>query len=94
MKKKIGLFIMLGIFLATIAFADTYVSGYYRSNGTYVKPHYRSSPNSSQYDNWSSKGNTNPYTGKKGYRTPSTSIYGNRGSYGTLNNSSGLTPIW
>jgi hypothetical protein len=46
------------------------VNGYYRDNGTYVSPHYRSSPNSSTYDNWSSRGNTNPYTGERGTRDP------------------------
>ena len=46
---------------AGIGFArDVYVSGYYRKNGTYVQPHYRSAPNSSVRDNWSYKGNTNP----------------------------------
>ena len=28
-------------------FADVWVSGHYRSSGTYVQPHYRSSPDSS-----------------------------------------------
>jgi len=50
-------------------FADVWVSGHYRSSGTYVQPHYRSSPDSSIYNNWSYRGNTNPYTGKKGYRS-------------------------
>lgn len=47
-------------------FADTRVRGYYRSNGTYVMPHMRSSPNRTRSDNWSTKGNYNPYTGKPG----------------------------
>jgi hypothetical protein len=51
---------------ATPAHADSYVDGYYRSNGTYVSPHYRSSPNSSTTDNWSYSGNYNPYTGARG----------------------------
>ena len=55
--------------LITSSFADTYVRGYYKSNGTYVQPHYRSSPNSTTSDNWSTYGNTNPYTGKRGTRT-------------------------
>lgn len=46
------------------------VRGYYRSNGTYVQPHYRSNPNSTVYDNYSTKGNVNPYTGQWGTRTP------------------------
>ena len=49
---------------------DTYVSGYYRSNGTYVRGHYRSCPNSTTLDNWSTSGNYNPYTGEPGYRSP------------------------
>jgi hypothetical protein len=56
------------LFVATIALADVYVNGYYRNNGTYVQPHWRSSPNSSTTDNWSSTGNVNPYTGQRGTR--------------------------
>ena len=52
------------------AFADTYVRGYYRSDGTYVEPHYRSSPNRSYNDNWSVSPNVNPYTGERGTRSP------------------------
>ena len=46
--------------------AQVYVNGYTRSNGTYVPGHYRSSPNSTQRDNYSAYGNANPYTGKRG----------------------------
>lgn len=42
------------------------VEGYYRKDGTCVQPHYRSSPNSTKLDNYSSKGNVNPYTGVEG----------------------------
>jgi len=31
---------------------DIYVRGYYRSNGTYVRPHVRSSPDSSRANNY------------------------------------------
>lgn len=34
--------------------------------GTYVKPHARTAPNKAKADNWSTKGNVNPTTGKKG----------------------------
>ena len=67
--KKILLSIIILFFTATSVLADTYVSGYYRSDGTYVKPHWRSSPDSYKNNNWSTSGNTNPYTGKKGTRT-------------------------
>lgn len=46
----------------------TYVHGYTRSNGTYVQGHYRSSQNSTNRDNYSTRGNSNPYTGTSGYR--------------------------
>src|SRR5689334_13430620 len=58
---------------AVSARADQYVHGYFRNNGTYVQPYYRSSPNGSTFDNFSTRGNVNPYTGQPGYRSP----YGN-----------------
>jgi len=67
--KKLLLIIILAFFTISSVLADTWVSGYTRSDGTYVKGHYRSSPNSLKKDNWSTYGNTNPYTGKKGTRT-------------------------
>ncbi len=64
MKKY--LIVLALIFIGTGINAQTYVKGYYRKNGTYVAPHYRSSPNSTKNDNYSTKGNYNPYTGKSG----------------------------
>lgn len=46
------------------------VRGYTRKDGTYVAPHYRSAPNSSRSDNYSTRGNYNPYTGKPGRVNP------------------------
>ena len=40
------------------------VRGHTTKNGTYVAPHRQTNPNGSKRDNWSSKGNTNPDTGK------------------------------
>jgi hypothetical protein len=58
------------IMLLTYAsFSQTYVHGYFKSNGTYVEPHYRSSPNNTKSDNWSTYGNINPYTGELGTKT-------------------------
>lgn len=45
---------------------STRVRGYTTKRGTYVAPHYRSSSNPKKSDNYSTKGNANPYTGKKG----------------------------
>lgn len=48
--------------------ADTYVQGYTRSDGTYVQGYNRTDANSQRSDNYSSQGNTNPYTGKAGHQ--------------------------
>lgn len=56
--------------VSSIAQADTSVKGYVKKDGTYVPPHTRTDPNSSANDNWSTKGNTNPYTGAKGTKNP------------------------
>lgn len=56
--KKLGLFlavlaVLVGSF-GLVHHVDAYVSvrGYYRSNGTYVQPYVRSSPNALKYDNY------------------------------------------
>lgn len=46
------------------------VSGYTRSNGTYVAPHHATNPNGTKSDNWTTRGNVNPYTGRPGTRSP------------------------
>jgi ABC-type oligopeptide transport system substrate-binding subunit len=46
------------------------VAGHTTKNGTYVAPHHATNPNDSKHDNWSSKGNVNPYTGKEGTKDP------------------------
>ena len=66
---KTFLFVLL-LFISSLALAAVHVKGYYRSNGTYVQPHYRSSPNGTTLDNYSTKGNVNPYTGKEGTVNP------------------------
>ena len=68
--KAFTLFIF--IIISVNAFAQVKVRGYYRSNGTYVQPHYRSNPDGNPYNNWSFPGNTNPYTGKVATGNPST----------------------
>lgn len=67
-KLKVQLVILLVsiCFCTDLAAQDVKVRGYYRKDGTYVQPHYRSRPNHTKLDNWSTKGNVNPYTGKRG----------------------------
>lgn len=45
-------------------------SSYTRGNGTYVAPSHATNPNSTKADNWTTKGNVNPYTGKAGTKQP------------------------
>jgi uncharacterized protein YpmB len=70
MKKIISMILVIAIFMsfASVSSAAIRVSGYTKSNGTYVAPSYRTSPNATKIDNYSTKGNYNPYTGKVGTR--------------------------
>lgn len=68
--------IVVSVTLA-LAFAGTalaqgqhWVNGYYRSNGTYVQGHMQTNPDGNPYNNWSTRGNVNPYTGQPGYQNP------------------------
>jgi hypothetical protein len=45
-----------------------YVAPDIRSGGTYVPGHYRTNPNNTQFDNFGTRGNYNPYTGQTGTR--------------------------
>jgi len=91
------IFLSLALTLsASFALADQWVNGYTRSDGTYVQGHYRSDSNGTVRDNFSYKGNTNPYTGEIGtnrYRDNPTSEYYNGGynsrSGSSFGNSSG-----
>ena len=44
------------------------VKSYKKKSGKLVMSHRRSKSNSLKADNWSRKGNVNPFTGKKGYK--------------------------
>lgn len=67
--KKMILFAVLAA-ASVSAMADEYVRGYVRKDGTVVQPHYRTAPDSTPYNNYSTQGNTNPYTGKEGSADP------------------------
>ena len=76
---------------STLCFAGR-VRGYFRSDGTYVQSYYRTDPNETVTDNYSYKGNYNPYTGKIGtnyYRHSPSSEYYN--SYSVSQSSSDTT---
>lgn len=69
MKKItiLGVVSVLFLSLVSTSFAKTIsVKGYVKKNGTYVAPSYKTSPNKTKSDNYSTKGNYNPYSGKSG----------------------------
>ena len=59
---------------------DTTVQGYTRQDGTYVPPHHRTAPDNNRFNNYSTQGNVNPYTGQMGtvnpYTQPQANPYG------------------
>ena len=50
--------------------APVHVRSYVRRDGHYVRPYVRTAPNNTKFDNWSTRGNINPYTGKAGTKSP------------------------
>jgi len=72
MKKLLSLLCILLLSLVAIAQTapSTRVHGYVKKNGTYVAPYHKTKPDRTQRNNYSTKGNINPYTGKKGYKMP------------------------
>ena len=61
---------LLAISSITAVAADHMVGGYVRKDGTYVAPHMQTAPDSSVYNNYSTRGNVNPYTGQPGTVDP------------------------
>ena len=95
--KKLFFTIVLAL-VSTFSFAQSHVwvNGHTRSNGTYVSGHYRTSPNHTRNDNWSTIGNVNPYTGKagtlpgdSGYKSYTSSC-----SYSTYTTPTYTTPVY
>jgi hypothetical protein len=70
--KVIALVGVLTLAFSASVFASgkVHVKGYTKKDGTYVAPHSRTAPDKSKSNNWSSKGNVNPETGKKGTVDP------------------------
>ena len=46
------------------------VKGYYNKNGKWVEPYKRTAPNKTIKDNWDTRPNVNPNTGKPGTKDP------------------------
>lgn len=62
--------IALALIAAPVAAQSTSVKGHIKKDGTYVPPHVRSKPNNTTLDNYSSKPNVNPYSGRRGTVDP------------------------
>ncbi len=68
-KFLLSLAIAITLLTASTSFIEARtirVRGYTTRSGTYVNSYYRTSPNRYKFDNYSSKGNYNPYTGRTG----------------------------
>ena len=70
MMKKLVIAVAGLALLASAAHAQgTHTTrGYTTSNGTVVSPYVATNPNGTTSDNFSTRGNTNPYTGRPGTR--------------------------
>jgi hypothetical protein len=58
--------VMVIYMIAPVTMGDVYVEGYYRNDGTYVEPHWRSDPDGDISNNWSTYPNVNPHTNQIG----------------------------
>lgn len=81
--------LLLAALLSASAFAgDVYVQPHTTQSGAYVQGHYRTAPDHNVYNNYSTQGNVNPYTGQAGtinpYNAPAP-VYRPAPSYNQLN---------
>lgn len=92
MKK---VFIIICLFTFTnVCLADVYVNGYYKQNGTYVQPHYRSNPDGYSYNNYSTNTSNNyssSFSNSNSYKDYNRS-YGNYNNYNSNKARYGTTP--
>lgn len=58
----------IGVVSTVLAQGSTRVRPYFRRDGTWVPGHYRTRPDGNFYNNWSTRGNINPFTGREGTR--------------------------
>ncbi len=74
MKKTFLLSLLVAsllVFSHSVEAKTVSVKGYLKpSTGRYVAPSHKTSPNKTKIDNYSTKGNYNPYTGKAGSKNP------------------------
>jgi hypothetical protein len=76
MMKTAALIAVFAIIAPAFAQGQHQVRGYTRADGTYVAPHMQTNPNATTSDNWSTRGNVNPYTGQAGTKPDTRPAYG------------------
>jgi len=79
---------ILSLFVSAV-YADVWVNGYTRKNGTHVQGYWRSSPDSDPTNNFSYPGNVNPYTGKVAPGNPETYLK----DYPNYSNKPNVVPV-
>ena len=66
MKAWLGAIVLALLAVPVFSQGSHTRSGYVTKDGTYVPPSQATNPNGTKSDNYSTKGNVNPYTGKPG----------------------------
>ena len=74
--KKLLTIIAICLSFGDISAQSVYVRSYFKSNGTFVFGHYRSKADGNFFNNYSTKPNINPYTGRVGTRVTPPRNYG------------------
>ena len=91
MKKIFIVLCLLGF--ANVCIADVHVNGYYRNNGSYVQPHYRSNPDGYSYNNYSNtRNNYNSSFSNSNNYTDYSRSYGNYDNYNSSKARYGTSP--
>jgi hypothetical protein len=67
--KQFTICVLVFLFSSNVM-ARTHVHSYHKRDGTFVHSHNRTDANRTERDNWSSKPNVNPETGKAGTKEP------------------------
>ena len=76
------MFLLFSVLMVSLSSFAVQVNGYYRKNGTYVDSYNRTAPDNNSWNNYSTQGNVNPYTGKAGTVNPCTQNPYAQGCYG------------
>lgn len=84
MRRLVGFVGALVTLTVGVASAQVYVNPYVRRDGSYVPGHMRTLPDGNRFNNWSTRPNVNPYTGRMGTESSYPTTRENWGrSYGT-----------